>query len=288
MRASHFPEIAMAIAGKPQTVFTQSPLILLALGLLAAISFGELNQFVWAEINLALQQINLIRVLAILLLASLLLDLRLRPVSIFAYRCMLTGTLLTSLLVAFLGSELFILTALTLIMLAVWRLAENRSAAKPLLLLAGALLVNLILAPIFFHFFSEQILKLDAWLVFTFSHWIDPGTVLNGTSVLRTSGFGVILVGACSAFNALSMAMLTYLTWVVFRRGMPTRPDVLWLLLMTLAIVLWNVFRISQIGGSPEGYAFWHGSTEGALWISASFHGLLFILALLGERLCRP
>lgn len=262
-------------------------LILLVAGLLTATLLGNMGTLNWTEVLLELQKLNLIRFLALLLLLKLVNNLSLRDMQA-VHACVISAVMLTlSLIVAFLGAKLYILTCLGFVLLGVWYFAKIRADAWPTLIVGGALLVNLVLAPVVFNLLSEQILQLDAWLVYGFAHWLDPDTVLRGTSIQRSSGFSVVLVGACSAFNALSLAMLSYVTWVVFLRGVPNRRDLLWLLPMTAAIVAWNVFRISLMGESREGYAYWHESSTGALWISAGQHAVLVSSAWLGERLCR-
>lgn len=260
-------------------------LVLLALGILLIESMGGAVALTVPALIDVLASINLFRFLAMCLLVRLLLDL---PVVKREFSVVTTVIVLLLLLpVAALGAKAFILAALLMVLAGLWFSGLPRDQAAPAAIMALALLMHLVAAPLFYYMFSEQILQLDSWLVFAFSRLLDPDALMQGTLIRRGSGFSVILVGACSAFNALSMALLVYVSWVVFRRGLPNRHDVLWLIPMTLAMVLWNVFRITLMSESQASYAFWHETPVAQQLILFGMHCVLFGMAWLGERLCR-
>lgn len=153
-------------------------------------------------------------------------------------------------------------------------------------LLAGALAVNMLIAPFIFQAFGEAILRWDALIVFKTSAWLDPSAVLLETAV-RRGKFGVVLVGACSSFNALSLASLAYVAYVIWRQRTPNRLDFAWLLVMSALMIGFNVARIVVSGASREAYDFWHDSPWGVALITLALHVLLLGASAIGERLCR-
>lgn len=246
-----------------------------------------MNRLSLGDFFSALNALNYIRIAVIVLLIHVLGKVQGRPASSGHVVAWHTGlAIMTVLAVA--GSAntgaLAVLCALSVILWRFFRRDESWLSAQILLV---ALAVNTFVAPLLFHLFSEQILRLDTVVAYGFSWLFDPGAVMEGTRLRRGSGFSIMLVGACSSFNALSMATLAYLGYVIHRRGLPRRPDYFWLLAMMLAMVLCNVLRLMAMSAGSAAYGFWHGSHAGVFVISLCTHLCIIGMCLLGEKTCR-
>ncbi|MEY4766070.1 MAG: hypothetical protein RI907_2743 [Pseudomonadota bacterium] len=155
-------------------------------------------------------------------------------------------------------------------------------------LLAAALAFNMLIAPQIFRALGEHILRWDALVVYGVAKSFDPGLLLNGTALRRESGFGVVMVGACSSFNALSLASLAYVAYVVFRGRTLNRRDWAWLVVMSLLMVGFNAVRISLCAISREAYTFWHIDPIGLGILTLAMHVVLAAGCWVGDRLCSP
>ena len=173
---------------------------------------------------------------------------------------------------------------------ALWMLAaarEDRSvfAAASVLL---ALSTHLVWGRILFQIATPELLKADALLVKTILDVISPGFTLSGTAFVAPGGGGMVMVGACSSFMNVSMALLACVSIIMGLRTHFTRRDVVTLGVLSLAMILTNAARLCLIATQgTASYAYWHdglGAQLFALLQTATILGLGYLGAVWAGR----
>jgi hypothetical protein len=130
----------------------------------------------------------------------------------------------------------------------------------------SAVVTHVLFAPLIFRSFQPLFLWMDAQLVGHVLQFFDPDFSWTGTqfSRIQASGnFGIVIAGACSSFNAVSVAVLAHLAWAMALRKSVSRWDGVALLGTLAFATALNVARLVLTAQGPEGYAFWHGSGGG-------------------------
>ncbi len=172
----------------------------------------------------------------------------------------IVGLCLLILLVSFIAYR-FTIGFLTT-MLAVWMIRTFRDdlevKAAGIVLLAMA--VHLVWAPLLFRLFMEEFLLLDAAAISTVLSNLRPDIVQSGTT-FTTEEHAITLVGACSSFHNVSLAMLAVVSAIMCYRTQLLRSDAVWLLVTCAAMIAINVVRIALVAWSADMYAYWHDGT---------------------------
>ena len=143
----------------------------------------------------------------------------------------------------------------------------KRYAHDPALRRAGilmlALAANLFWAKAVFALLKEQIIFFDT--VFAEAMLRIAGYEVERTinTLSAGSGFYISVVGACSAFNNLSFAVLACLSAIIGVRGSLRRSDIGGIALVCVLLILFNTVRLSVFASSSAAYQFWHNG-EGA------------------------
>ncbi len=124
-----------------------------------------------------------------------------------------------------------------------------------------ALAVNIFWAKAVFAIFKEPIVVLD-------TRFTEVMLRLSGYEVERTvntltagNGFYITIIGACSAFNNLSLAVLATIAALIGVRGHLQRRDLGGIALVCLVLMIFNSLRLSVFASSRGAYEYWH---EGA------------------------
>lgn len=146
---------------------------------------------------------------------------------------------------------------LGLILLAQGPQDRNLRAAAICLLALGT---HLSLAPIVFRVFLDPILGIDRFLLGQVFAILRPDIIWSDAGFRTAEGFGITLVGACSSFAGISVAVVVHIGWAMRVRTRLTRLDPLAILLTAILATLINITRLVLTGWNPEGYAFWHGT----------------------------
>lgn len=180
-------------------------------------------------------------------------DLRTRPIDVCVAIVTCTGLIGAS-LVGYRFGVGVLATGLSVYLLCLGGGRAFRAAGCVML----ALSVHLTWAPIIFQYLLPWILRLDMLAVSAFLALIGSLATVENTSIHGADGHSAALVGGCSAFQNLSIAMLAYVSAAMLLRGRWVRGDLLWLLATCLALIVINTVRLAMLGMNRDLYAFWH------------------------------
>lgn len=136
---------------------------------------------------------------------------------------------------------------------------DLRAAGICLLALAG----HLCLAPIVFRVFLDPILQIDRYLLGLAFSLIRPETLWTDAGFTAPDGLRILLVGACSSFAGVSVAIAVHVGWAMRVRTSLTRFDALAILATGVLATVINITRLVLTGWSEELFVFWHG-TDGS------------------------
>lgn len=169
------------------------------------------------------------------------------------------------------------------------RIAQNRWCGRP----AGAgLLISLALcarAPatwVLTTLLAEPLLEFDAVLAGLLASLATPIVGIEGNIIIHESGHRLFVMTGCSSWNNLSLALLF---WFSMTNGLLAdgRRVPLWHgAMISAAVVLINVVRLSMMAQTPEDYRWLHdGSGAGAVLLVTAFSvGALTYFSLRGGR----
>jgi len=122
----------------------------------------------------------------------------------------------------------------------------------------GAVVVQMLWAPLVFSKISFLLLQIDAsvvgWLI---SHFV-PGASWSGTVVHSSSDHNVEITAACASFHNLSLASLCWVTLTMLHRPYWLKSDLYVGLTAMLVQFGFNVWRLVFVCLSPPMYDFWH------------------------------
>jgi hypothetical protein len=155
---------------------------------------------------------------------------------------------------------------------------RNVKAAGSVLL---ALSANLVWAPIVFHFFAHEIILLDTALVGTLLRVLRPDIIWADTSFHASAGHTISLVGACSSFSNVSIALLAGVAMTMLLRCNWVRGDLAVVLAACSAMILLNAARLCVLAWSPESFAYWHEG-PGVTWLTLAQTAVIAGVAYLG------
>jgi hypothetical protein len=123
---------------------------------------------------------------------------------------------------------------------------------------AGAVVVQMVWAPLVFSKISFLLLQIDAgvvgWLV---SHFV-PGASWSGTVVHSSREHNVEITSACASFHNLSLASLCWVTLTMLHRPYWLKSDFYVGLTAMLLQFGFNVWRLVFVCLSSPMYDFWH------------------------------
>ncbi len=126
-----------------------------------------------------------------------------------------------------------------------------------------AIASHLTIAPVFFRVFLEPILTLDKYMLGTVFAGLRPDISWTNARFATPDGFGITLVGACSSFAGISVAITVHIGWAMRVRTFLTALDGIAILATAVLATLINITRLVLTGWSQPFYDFWHG-TDGA------------------------
>ncbi len=158
---------------------------------------------------------------------------------------------------SFIGYRFYIGVLTTLAALYILRLHSTDTSLKTVGTVLLALSVHLIWAPLIYRIFTPELLMADALAVNSVLSAIRPDISLIGTT-FTSSGHTVTLVGACSSFQNVSIALLASVTFTMYIRPYWVRSDVYWILAICAAMIAINVVRLGVLAWNRDSYLFWH------------------------------
>lgn len=121
-----------------------------------------------------------------------------------------------------------------------------------------ALSTQLVWAAMLFQFFTPELLPADAALVGAILDRLRPDIVHSGTTFDAPGGHAIMLIGGCSSFNNLSVAILACVAVIMLARTDWVRRDLITFAIASGMMILLNVLRIILLCWSAESYVFWH------------------------------
>lgn len=130
-----------------------------------------------------------------------------------------------------------------------------RAAAICLLALAG----HLSIAPIVFRIFLDPILTADRYLLGAALSLIRPETIWGTAGFTAPDGLRIALVGACSSFAGISVAIVVHVGWAMRVRTSLTSFDGLAIIATSVLATTINITRLVLTGWDTQSYMFWHG-----------------------------
>jgi exosortase/archaeosortase family protein len=150
-----------------------------------------------------------------------------------------------------------------------------------------ALSTQLVWAAMLFQFFTPELLPADAQLVGAILDRLRPDIVHSGTTFDAPDGHAIMLIGGCSSFNNLSIALLACVSVIMFTRTEWVRRDFLTFAIACGVMISLNVLRIVLLCWSVESYAFWHNAQGAPLFATGQTVIVLLIAwwgAVSGKR----
>lgn len=137
--------------------------------------------------------------------------------------------------------------------------ADTRASATVLLALAG----NMLWAPAAFQLATRELLLLDAVLVGTVLNLFRPEVVWQDLTFHAMDGNAITLVGGCSSFNNISIALLACVAATMLVRTHWRRGDIWVAIAAVVAMTAINVLRLCLMATGAAAHAYWHDG-EGA------------------------
>jgi exosortase/archaeosortase family protein len=103
---------------------------------------------------------------------------------------------------------------------------------------------------------------------------------------LLPNGYGVVILGECSSFHNLSLAMLCWLTVSKWRHQDWRARDFAIGAVVGVTMILFNVARICLMAWNVDLYHYWHDGTGAAIYaIGASL--TVLVMSLYGSKTAR-
>jgi hypothetical protein len=121
-----------------------------------------------------------------------------------------------------------------------------------------ALSTQLVWAQMLFQFFTSDLLPVDATLVGWVFDLLRPDIIRHGTTFDAPGGRAIMLIGGCSSFNNLSVALLACVSLIMLIRTEWVRRDLITVAIASSVMIAVNVLRICLLCWSEGSHAFWH------------------------------
>ena len=230
----------------------------LVVSLLANLALHSLNTTTWSAFAKSLASVNLIFLFACYVV--------LRHV---AHSNPVAGANLRDITVAVIASCAIVLSSFigyrfgvgaltTVAALYILATAQDDKALRGAGTVLMAVSFNVLWAGIIFRYFLPHILWADAAVV-KIVLWAASSDINVVDTTFYSPGDHVIsLVGACSSFNNVSLAMLAYVSITMLVRTYWNRSDLIWMAGLCILMIAFNAVRLSILARDFESYLYWH------------------------------
>jgi exosortase/archaeosortase family protein len=146
---------------------------------------------------------------------------------------------------------------------------------------------NLFVGKVILMVFQSQIVAVDAFVV-QHALWLTGDVAPRvANRVVSETGFAISIVGACSAFNNITLMVLAVVAGIMWVRPMFQRSDLFWLGIGALLLLILNTVRLGLMAQNYESYAYWHHEA-GSLYIAIAQTSLVMLVAFLAAHAPRP
>jgi hypothetical protein len=164
------------------------------------------------------------------------------------------------------------------------------SAGDRKLRAAGAVLAALSAQELWGHLFFDlvaiHLLRAETAVVGTLLEAARPGTVWQDNIITGPNGYGVVILGPCSSFHNLSLAILCWVTVSSWRNQDWQPRDFAIGAAIGGTMILFNITRICLMAWNIDLYHYWHDGTGAEIYaIGASLTVLL--MSLYGSKWAR-
>lgn len=183
----------------------------------------------------------------------------------------------------FLPTTRMIWVAATGIALYLWLSSAGDLKLRAAGIVLAALAVQELWGHLLFQLISFPLLRAETAVVGTMLEAARPGTVWQDNAIMGPSGYGIVIIGNCSSFHNLSLAMLCWLTVSrLWNQSWRVRDFVIGGAI-GVTMILFNVARLCVMGWNINLYHFWHDGIGAQIFaIGASL--TILLISLYGAR----
>lgn len=153
----------------------------------------------------------------------------------------------------------------------------------------AALAFNGLIAPLIFHLIKDAVLIGEAQAAAMFMNLFGFNVAMNGAWLTGESGMRLHMVGACSIYTNLSLALLGYASVKAFLKQAIQKTDIVILLMLFAGLLMTNTVRLGLMTPSVGAYEYWHhgtGATIVAISQFALIAGICASAVVLHRRSC--
>ena len=189
-------------------------------------------------------------------------------------------------LIVFLPTTRMIWVAATGIALYLWICSAGDLKLCAAGIVLAALAVQELWGHLLFQLVSFPLLRAETAVVGTMLEAARSGTVWQDNAIMGPSGYGIVIIGSCSSFHNLSLAMLCWLTVSrLWNQRWRVRDFVIGGAI-GVTMILFNVARLCLMGWNINLYHFWHDGIGAEIFaIGASL--TILLISLYGARPAR-
>ena len=186
-------------------------------------------------------------------------------------------------LLVFLPSSRMIWVAATGIAIYLWLSDTGDRKVRAAAMVLAALSVQELWGRVFFNLLASYLLRAEAAVVGTMLEAVRSGTVWQDTAIMGPDGHGVVIIGGCSSFHNLSLALLCWVTLSKLRRPSWQVRDFVIGGVIAATMILFNMARICLMAWNVELYQYWHNGIGTEIFgIGASL--TILLMSLYGSR----
>ena len=151
---------------------------------------------------------------------------------------------------------------------------EIRKSSIVLLAISG----NIFWSPLIYQLALPGLINADAFLLGNLLKVIRPDILWSGAGFQSPDGRTISLVGYCSSFQSLSIALLAYVAMVSWIRGSFFKKDLLGISLTFIVLILLNDIRLILCVWSKESFLYWHDGNGSVIYQNVA-NLVIFIIA---------
>jgi hypothetical protein len=199
------------------------------------------------------------------------------PMPVTGLRDFLVTTALC--LAVFARTTSMVWVAATGIAIYLWFFNNGDRKLRAAAVVLAALAVQQLWGHLFFDLVAVHLLRAESAVVGMLLDVARPGTVWQDNIITEPNGYRVIMLGGCSSFHNLSLAMLCWVTVSMWRHQDWRARDFAIGTMIGGTMILFNIARVCLMAWNRDLYHYWHDGTGAEIYaISASLTVLLISL----------
>ena len=150
--------------------------------------------------------------------------------------------------------------------------SHGRAAATVLI----ALCVQALWGPVFFTFFTSELVRADAALVGKLLEMTQSGYNWHDNNI-SSQGHSIDIISACSSFHNISLAVLCWVTLTKLKRPTWIATDFIFGVAVCVAMIALNAARLYAMAFDFNGYQYWHDGSGAQIFAVGSSLTILLI-----------